>query len=192
MLITDIDQPPKRELKVSDLAVRDLSLYDLHLAPSSVLHLKFLDDSLNHVNIPAPLAPEVLALSEDLPVPPVAEETAPGPSSSASKVSSASAQVASGEKKIPKWLKLGSEYSAILKHPKPNSLPLFYREVIQRSIDFIWMPMYNVYTRRTLQELIYRECWINIFCPCSQSTYDILHNDIRLVSYTSQGVCCNL
>lgn len=43
-----IDQtPPKRELKVSDPTVRDETLFELQLAPSSVLHLKFEDDTLN-------------------------------------------------------------------------------------------------------------------------------------------------
>jgi hypothetical protein len=36
--------PPTRDLKVSDPAVRDLTLAELGLAPSSVLHLRFLDD----------------------------------------------------------------------------------------------------------------------------------------------------
>ena len=39
--------PPPRELKVSDPAVRDLTLAELGLAPSSVLHLRFVDDELN-------------------------------------------------------------------------------------------------------------------------------------------------
>ena len=37
------DQPPKRDLKVSDPGVRDLTLSDLYLAPSSVLLLRFED-----------------------------------------------------------------------------------------------------------------------------------------------------
>lgn len=39
--------PPKRELKVSDPKVRDLSLAELQLAPSSVLHVKFEKEELN-------------------------------------------------------------------------------------------------------------------------------------------------
>jgi hypothetical protein len=39
--------PPPRELKVSDPAVRDLTLAELGLAPSSVLQLRFVDDGLN-------------------------------------------------------------------------------------------------------------------------------------------------
>lgn len=39
--------PPPRDLKVSDPAVRDLTLAELGLAPSSVLHLRFVDDALN-------------------------------------------------------------------------------------------------------------------------------------------------
>lgn len=46
----DVDQtPPKRELKVSDPQVRDQTLLQLQLAPSSVLHLKFEDDTLNRM-----------------------------------------------------------------------------------------------------------------------------------------------
>lgn len=44
----NVDQtPPRRELKVSDPKVRDLTLFQLQLAPSSVLLLGFLDESLN-------------------------------------------------------------------------------------------------------------------------------------------------
>src|SRR6266850_5776155 len=42
--------PPPRDLKVSDPAVRDLTLTELELAPSSVLHLRFLDDALNRTS----------------------------------------------------------------------------------------------------------------------------------------------
>lgn len=43
-----IDQsPPKRDLLVSDPNVRNLSLVELQLAPSSVLLLRFTDESLN-------------------------------------------------------------------------------------------------------------------------------------------------
>ena len=42
--------PPPRELKVSDPKVRDLSLLELQLAPSSVLHLKFENDELNRTH----------------------------------------------------------------------------------------------------------------------------------------------
>jgi tether containing UBX domain for GLUT4 len=44
-----LDQPPNRDLKVSDLRVRDLTLTQLHLTPSSVLLLRFDDESLNGV-----------------------------------------------------------------------------------------------------------------------------------------------
>jgi hypothetical protein len=39
--------PPPRDLKVSDPDVRDLTLTELGLAPSSVLLLRFVDDALN-------------------------------------------------------------------------------------------------------------------------------------------------
>jgi tether containing UBX domain for GLUT4 len=44
--------PPKREIKVSDPTVRDVSLYDLQLSPSSVLLIKFLDENLNRQYYP--------------------------------------------------------------------------------------------------------------------------------------------
>ncbi|KAG7089654.1 hypothetical protein E1B28_011315 [Marasmius oreades] len=40
-------QPPRQDLKVSDVNVRNLSLAELQLAPSSVLLLRFEDESLN-------------------------------------------------------------------------------------------------------------------------------------------------
>ncbi|KAJ7644417.1 hypothetical protein FB45DRAFT_1053183 [Roridomyces roridus] len=102
-------QPPKRDLKVSDLAVRDLTLSELSLAPSSVLLLRFEDGTqedearaLNGSGVSAPLAPEVLAQAIDLPKPPVLEG-APSGSSPESKGATSSI-----EKKIPKWLKMGS------------------------------------------------------------------------------------
>ena len=50
MLTQRTDQPPKRDLKVSDPAVKNLTLAELHLAPSSVLLLRFEDESLNRVS----------------------------------------------------------------------------------------------------------------------------------------------
>jgi len=66
--------PPPRELKVSDPKIRDATLIQLQLAPTAVLHLKFLDDTLNHNDIPAPLDPTVLAEAIDLPMPPNLDE----------------------------------------------------------------------------------------------------------------------
>jgi len=46
--ISRLDQtPPPRELKVSDPKVRDLSLLQLELVPTAVLHIKFFDESFN-------------------------------------------------------------------------------------------------------------------------------------------------
>ena len=42
--------PPRKELRNSDPNVKDQSLYQLQLAPSSVLHLMFRDDSLNRLS----------------------------------------------------------------------------------------------------------------------------------------------
>ena len=41
---TIASNPPPRDLKVSDPTVRDLTLGELGLAPSSILHLRFVDD----------------------------------------------------------------------------------------------------------------------------------------------------
>ncbi|KAJ7243712.1 hypothetical protein C8J57DRAFT_1083585 [Mycena rebaudengoi] len=104
-------QPPKRELRVSDPAVRDLSLAQLDLAPSSVLLVRWLDVGLGEGwNAPAPLAPHVLAQAVDLPPPPVFDDSpSANKSASASSSSGASKQGAGAalEKKIPKWLKMG-------------------------------------------------------------------------------------
>ncbi|KAJ7457594.1 hypothetical protein B0H11DRAFT_2062737 [Mycena galericulata] len=95
-------QPPKRDLKVSDPAVRDLTLSELYLAPSSMLLLRFEDSAheeqarvLNGSSVAAPLASEVLSQAIDLPMPPASE---PRPSTDSG---------TSLEKKIPKWLKMG-------------------------------------------------------------------------------------
>ena len=46
--------PPPRDLKVSDPDVRDLTLAELGLAPSSVLLLRFVDDALNRAFLSPP------------------------------------------------------------------------------------------------------------------------------------------
>ena len=46
-LFSEDQTPPKRDLKVSDPNVRDLTLAEIHLAPSSVLLLRFEDEALN-------------------------------------------------------------------------------------------------------------------------------------------------
>ncbi|TFK40098.1 hypothetical protein BDQ12DRAFT_483391 [Crucibulum laeve] len=100
--------PPKRDLKVSDPNVRDLSLADLQLAPSSILLLRFEDETLNHTNISAPLAPSVLALATDLPMPPsLDQDIPPGGSNHPQSSANSNSMSKPGEKKIPKWLKLG-------------------------------------------------------------------------------------
>ncbi|KDQ59206.1 hypothetical protein JAAARDRAFT_33943 [Jaapia argillacea MUCL 33604] len=103
--------PPKRDLKVSDPQVRDLSLSQLQLAPASILLLRFEDESLNHSSLPAPLLPSILSQSQDLPPPPDFDVESPPPSQSSTASGSSSAKTAttSGEKKIPKWLKLGQK-----------------------------------------------------------------------------------
>jgi len=95
--------PPKRDFKVSDPKVKGLSLTELELAPSSVLLLRFEEDRLNHVHITAPLLPEILAQAVDLPIPVDSER----PTQASSATSPFSVPKILGEKKIPKWLKMG-------------------------------------------------------------------------------------
>jgi len=104
-------QPPKRDLKVSDPAVRDLTLSELYLAPSSVLLLRFEDSAyeeqaraLNGSNVPAPLEAEVLSQAIDLPMTPAIEAPPSVDPGSSSDLKSAATSL---EKKIPKWLKMG-------------------------------------------------------------------------------------
>lgn len=56
--------------------------------------------------VTAPLLPEILAQAVDLPIPVDSE----GPTQTSSATSSLSVPKLPGEKKIPKWLKMGSEY----------------------------------------------------------------------------------
>ncbi|CAE6454817.1 unnamed protein product [Rhizoctonia solani] len=76
-------QPPARELKVSDTNVREKTLLELQLAPSSVLLLRFLSDELNDREKPPPLHPSVLSAASDFPIvmnePPSEPSTRPNP-----------------------------------------------------------------------------------------------------------------
>jgi len=97
-------QPPNRDLKVSDLTVRDLSLSELQLAPSSVLLFRFEDQSLNKSDVPAPLIPSIMAQATDLPLPPSfdasdSQQSVHWPSKSSGPMSQ------TDQKKIPKWFK---------------------------------------------------------------------------------------
>ncbi|KAG0702783.1 hypothetical protein DFH29DRAFT_483417 [Suillus ampliporus] len=97
--------PPKRDLKVSDPNVRDLSLVELQLAPSSILLLRFEDESLNGTNVPAPLLSSIAARAIELPKPPGVDSEPPKAGKSATPPAKTSST--STEKKIPKWLKAG-------------------------------------------------------------------------------------
>ncbi|KAF9267673.1 hypothetical protein L218DRAFT_1073782 [Marasmius fiardii PR-910] len=101
-------QPPQRDLKVSDMKVKNLSLVELQLAPSSVLLLRFEDESLNGTTVPAPLAPEVLALAQDLPAPPPEMSPTPTEKEESKTIGRTLGSIASGEK-VPKWLKLSKK-----------------------------------------------------------------------------------
>ncbi|KZV62778.1 hypothetical protein PENSPDRAFT_238447 [Peniophora sp. CONT] len=100
-------QLPNRELRVSDLAVRDLTLSRLELAPRAVLQLRFVDEALNHPTVSAPLAPEVLTTAVDLPSPPDYDKKDGPSSSSSSRPKTGGSSLSTGDKKIPKWLKIG-------------------------------------------------------------------------------------
>ncbi|KAJ2929362.1 hypothetical protein H1R20_g7732, partial [Candolleomyces eurysporus] len=102
--------PPIRDLKVSDPTVRDLSLVELQLAPSSILLLRFEDESLNHDQAPAPLLPSILEQAIDLPVPAPPPESQPTPQAGSSRQTLSTSTIqTNSEKKIPKWLKLGKK-----------------------------------------------------------------------------------
>ncbi|KAN0138911.1 hypothetical protein V8E53_003299 [Lactarius tabidus] len=99
--------PPPRDLKVSDPDVRDLTLTELGLAPSSVLLLRFVDDALNRSDVPAPLASAVLERAVELPAPPSFDEDRKKDVPSSVATSSKGKKSSTGEVKVPKWLKLG-------------------------------------------------------------------------------------
>ncbi|KAI0317082.1 hypothetical protein OF83DRAFT_183079 [Amylostereum chailletii] len=101
--------PPRRDLKVSDPQVRDLTLVQLQLAPASVLLLRFEDDSLNDASITAPLAPSVLSRAEDLPAPPDFDKNPPPASSGTSAKTRGHVLGTGAETKVPKWLKIGKK-----------------------------------------------------------------------------------
>ncbi|CAE6522053.1 unnamed protein product [Rhizoctonia solani] len=61
-------QPPARELKVSDPTVRDKTLMELQLAPSSVLLLRFVSEELNDREKNPPLHHSILAAVTDFPM----------------------------------------------------------------------------------------------------------------------------
>ncbi len=119
---------------MSDPDIRDLTLAELGLAPSSVLLLRFVDDALNraflllllHVGVvrseliigsdlPAPLASAVLERAVELPAPPSFDGNRKKDEPSSSVAKPNRGKDSSGEVKIPKWLKLGSsEFRSIV------------------------------------------------------------------------------
>lgn len=58
-------------------------------------------------HVPAPLLPEVLEKAVDLPVPPDYDDSTPSSTVSSSSTAQKDNTAQSGEKKVPKWLKLG-------------------------------------------------------------------------------------
>jgi len=102
-------QPPKHDLKVSDLKVRDLSLAQLQLAPSSLLLLRFDDQSLNHGSVPAPLDPCILNHAVDLPLPPPIDDKGEFSLEKSSSTTSNASSSKNAIAKVPKWLKFNQK-----------------------------------------------------------------------------------
>ena len=61
--------------------------------------------------VPAPLNPSVLAIAEDLPIPPDPDSEPPSGAQTPKKNASSSSGVGRTELKVPKWLKLGPSMS---------------------------------------------------------------------------------
>jgi len=95
-------EPPKRDLKVSDTSVRDRTLAELNLSPSSVLLLRFEDDSLNGPDVPAPLAESIMAQAIELPEAPAYDESKQPAASSTAPTSKPKSSTGGP---LPKWLK---------------------------------------------------------------------------------------
>ncbi|KAK2463485.1 hypothetical protein APHAL10511_004571 [Amanita phalloides] len=95
--------PPKRDLRVSDPKVRDLSLADLQLAPSSILLLRFESENLNSTTTAPPLTPSILSQAIDMPMP----LTSVRPADPLDRTSS-EADKTKGKGR-PKWFKLGTK-----------------------------------------------------------------------------------
>ncbi|KAG8890339.1 hypothetical protein FRB98_009407 [Tulasnella sp. 332] len=104
------DAPPRRDLKVSDPEVKTKTLTQLSLAPSSILYFSFLDETLNSQTTTPPLLPTILAYATDIPPPPSFDDPAKKVDNRPQTLSSGPVTgSSSGEKKTPKWLKLGKK-----------------------------------------------------------------------------------
>ncbi|KAI8442671.1 hypothetical protein BY996DRAFT_4605511 [Phakopsora pachyrhizi] len=98
--------PPRREFLETDPKIGKSSLIDLQLAPSSLLYIKFSEDSLNQTNRKPSLLPDLLKQAKELPTPPSFDDSSS--TSNSSSTSSAFGKKA-GEllktgAKVPKWL----------------------------------------------------------------------------------------
>lgn len=69
-------------------------------------------------DVPAPLSEEVLSHLQDLPPPPVFQEVVPD----TSKASASALAGSSGEKKVPKWLKVGSKHTQYVCSTRANGV----------------------------------------------------------------------
>ncbi|KDQ15873.1 hypothetical protein BOTBODRAFT_274668 [Botryobasidium botryosum FD-172 SS1] len=101
--------PPRRDYKVSDPAVKSLSLAQLSFAPSTILHLRFEDDALNSTTAPPPLLPAILERAVPLPTPQFDDANLDTANSKDSKGKAKAGGTSQGEKKIPKWFKMGQK-----------------------------------------------------------------------------------
>lgn len=99
-------QPPAREMKVSDANVRDKSLLELQLAPSSVLLLRFLSDELNDRERNPPLHQSILASAADFPMVADAIQSAPDKATGETKPAAVGRSGNEVENKLARFLKL--------------------------------------------------------------------------------------
>ncbi|KAA1131969.1 hypothetical protein PGTUg99_034994 [Puccinia graminis f. sp. tritici] len=98
--------PPRREFLLTDPKTRSSNLLDLQLAPSSLLLIKFTDETYNHSTKPPPLLPELLSAAQPLPPPPTfeAEKGSKQTGNTLEKGKQKVDDVLKSGAKVPKWL----------------------------------------------------------------------------------------
>ena len=132
-----LDLPPVQFLRVSDASVRDKTLYDLGLTPSTILSLRFVPNDISKTAPPTatdpsqaptnpseaiaatlnstsgvqpPIRDEIWALAEDLPRAPdlaIDDQATSAAKGGDTAGNKTSNSTSSKEKKIPKWLQKG-------------------------------------------------------------------------------------
>ncbi|KAK0529175.1 hypothetical protein OC842_004322 [Tilletia horrida] len=99
--------PPKRDLAETDPKLRGTTLSELGLVPAAVLNIRWEDTQMNSNSYPAPLKPELLDKSEDIPTPPTFDSPATASQASSSSTTPKSDGAKRDPKALPKWLKAG-------------------------------------------------------------------------------------